>query len=232
MRARARTLYTKTAPDLVPRPSIPIESQHPAAEEENKVESALSKLPETLTSKAGGWLGGLTKVLAGFAILIALSEIPNAGKTIVQPFQNPKNKDLSESAGQEVSDEIIADLGEMSDYFKFVVVGLQPGSASGAPSFRAAPVNTGIESGGADAVGNANTLSLPGGFKVPVNTLLLPIQGPMRWMLGVRVINGSIHRTAKGYSLRATSSDGGPWSETSSDTSDSVVPDLAKKIAF
>jgi tetratricopeptide (TPR) repeat protein len=230
LHTRVRALFAKAPKvpgDKAPAPPAAAAADGQAAAAGREAES----LPEVLDAKASGWLGSLAKVLAGLLILIALREIPNAHKTIIQPFQASKEEaGLSKDAGQEASDEVIASLGQMSTYLKSVLISLRPGASRGSPVFRSS-ANLGNDAG-KDAVGDANSLSLPGGFKVPADMLLLPIQGPMRWLLGVRIINGSVHRTSEGHMLLATSSGGETWSETSPDTSDAAIAQLAKKIAF
>jgi tetratricopeptide (TPR) repeat protein len=228
--SRPRGIATNESPDtnnLQAIAAAPEGTKEVLARNETKLQPGTAKAE----TRVGAWLGGIAKTLIGVAILIAVSEIPNARKTIIQPFQTPKFKDREENVGQDISDEIIKSLGKMSDQFRPLAIELPPSETGKGPNFRE-PSTTETSGGASDALGKGNTLGLPGGVTLPLNLLLLPIQTPMRWLLKVRVINGSLLPAATGYTLLATSSDGESWSVDADEAPDASIPDLAQRMAF
>ncbi len=201
-----------------------------AAPEAVHDEVAPKSEPRRPKSPVLAWAGLVAKTLVGVVILIAVSEIPNFHKTLVQPFQ-AKVKDVDASAGQEISDEVINGLGEISQKLRPLVWLAPPKSAGTQLTFRAVP-ETEVSSVAAEALGKGNSLGLPGGVSLPLNMLLLPVQAPMRYLLGVRVINGSLHKVGQGYTLLAASSDGETWSVHSDKPLEAAVPELASRMAF
>ncbi|MGC2403832.1 MAG: hypothetical protein WA510_28825 [Acidobacteriaceae bacterium] len=182
---------------------------------------------------ARAWIGGIAKTLVGVAILIAISEMPNARQTLIGTFHTPKFKEAEteDDVGEAISDEVINSLAGIGKQLRPLVVGL-PASGTGATQFRA-PSATDTTGGVSEALGKGTSLGLPGGVSVPLNLLLLPIQTPMRWLLGVRVIQGSLYESDQGFTLLASSSNGETWNVShTGKLIEAAIPDLADSMAF
>jgi tetratricopeptide (TPR) repeat protein len=181
----------------------------------------------------GGWTGAVVKTLVGVAILIAISEFPNSHETLIETFHTPKftESETEEDVGQAISDEIIDSLARIGKQLQPLVIGL-PADRAGPSQFRT-PSTGDLNGGVSEALAKGTNLGLPGGVSVPLNLLLMPIQAPMRWLLGVRVIRGSLHQSDEGFTLLANSSNGQAWEVPFAGKSlKAAVPVLAERMAF
>jgi len=150
------------------------------------------------------------KLLIIIALLLAFTELPHTGKTIIQPFTTSgQNKADQDNAGQFVSDRLIADLGAINQLLRPDSILLSPG-ASGGVNIKF--VTAGGEASGVDAVLAKSDDVTIAGVKIPPGLLVAPIQGPMRIVLGVRLISGSLQDDGDGYTLLAASNRGETWS--------------------
>lgn len=172
------------------------------------------------------------KAFAGIILLIALNEFPNAGKTIIQPLMI--HGDIGES-GEAAANRLLTNILVMSQE-------LQPDVMIPTPGQRAQSVKLAAFKAGAVDVelGKGTEFSL-GPVTIPLHLLLVPIQTPVRAMLGTRVIAGNIQNEGVRYTLVASSSDGQSWVVTVPDTverqgndSNTVSPldTLTEKLAF
>jgi tetratricopeptide (TPR) repeat protein len=193
---------------------------------------ALSRFKGLLTIDT--WLKATVKTLVGLLILVAISEIPNIGKTIIQPFSGlhrEKGKEsgtvpsehpqdatgkliIQASTGDEkgkdkefgslVSDHLFDAIGSMKESLRTDVT-LSKGGGKGVTL--ADTVSGEVASDLNAVLGKSSDMEI-GGVKIPLSLLAGPIQGPLRWVLGVRVITGSYHEDESGYALLARSSTG------------------------
>jgi tetratricopeptide (TPR) repeat protein len=208
-----------------------------------------------------GWLAGflsvssvpaaLVKTLLGLALLIALSEMPNAGKTIIEPFkivslrdrelrnetekdreQAQRERDQREQAlGRAVADRLLNMLGQLRQELQPDIIIVQPtqtGSPDGQegtsgtkdkakPGAKTKPSTFVISSVGASGIDAAVAKSSDievGSVKIPLGVLVSPIQMPMRALLKVRLISGTLHEDGRGYTLLAWSNAGESWRVT------------------
>jgi tetratricopeptide (TPR) repeat protein len=150
----------------------------------------------------------ILKTLIGIVILIALGEIPNTGKTIVLPFEaleplGLQNADDKKDIGRLISERIVNTLGLLKQDFRSDIFILSPGKTS-------AQATLGEESTMLQASVKDSDIQI-GGVKIPLSLLTLPIQSPVRKILGVRVIRGTIQKEGKYYVLFASSSTGETW---------------------
>jgi tetratricopeptide (TPR) repeat protein len=165
--------------------------------------------------KAKSVAGAMLKVLAGLVLLVALFEIPNARKTIVLPFSTP---DLSQEdmkirgdLGRVISDRIVNTLGLLGqelqpDLTIYAPTESKPGAKKDA---RAVTVMS-EDTGGLQAEVKGVDVDVLG-TKIPLGLLTVPIVEPMRRILGVRVIHGSLLREGNAYVLVASSTWGETW---------------------
>src|SRR5262249_13110179 len=67
---------------------------------------------------ATSWPSLVLKTLVGLAILVALNEIPNHGKTIIIPFTTLGLKDSEKDLGRLISDRTVHTLGSLRREFQ------------------------------------------------------------------------------------------------------------------
>lgn len=156
---------------------------------------------------ASSLAGVLVKLGAGIVLLVALSEVPNAGTTIIGTF-TVESDGLQKDTGLALSDNLVYALHTLNESLRSDIALVQ-GGASKSASFRFATANDGPANLGA-ALAKQPDMSVFG-VNVPVGLLVAPIQAPMRWLLGVRVISGSIYTGPRYYTALAHSSSGDGW---------------------
>jgi tetratricopeptide (TPR) repeat protein len=144
----------------------------------------------------------VAKAIVGIILLIALNELPNAGKTIIQPLK--VHGDIHES-GEAAANRLLTNILIMSQE-------LQPDIMIPTPGQKAKSVKlSSFKTGAPDVeLGKGTDFSI-GGVSIPLQLLLVPIQTPVRAMLGTRVIAGNVQNEGVRYTLDAGSSDGQSW---------------------
>ncbi len=189
------------------------------------------------------WPAVVVKTLAGVCVLIAVSELPNAGKTLIQPLKVsalPGRNEFGQSAsernelGQFFSERVVNTLSLLhKDLRKEIILFLQPDveEVQGEVSFALVSASESMNPS-ATALGKSEDLEF-GPVKIPLGLLVAPIQGPMRWLLDVHLIDGSIQAEQHGHSLLARSTTGETWKVTLplTDPSQPVTPILPDIIA-
>jgi tetratricopeptide (TPR) repeat protein len=190
---------------------------------------------------------GLLKLAILLVAAVVLFEIPNRGKTLLQPFKaavvKPKAGEVPGVEGQAVIGQVVFDhvvntLGALTqDLQPDVILLLPPDPLQGA-QFRT------IAAGGSGSIdpflSGPSDLDLGVGVKIPLGFMLTPIVKPVRWLLGVRIIEGSVLADPQGYTVLVRSSSGEVWqarlrgSEGSQDRLEpaSAFRDLALELAF
>ncbi|MDP4301473.1 tetratricopeptide repeat protein [Leptothrix discophora] len=150
--------------------------------------------------------GAVLKALAGVLVLVALSEIPNAGHTVVLPFQTPDAEPFKGS-GQALADHVVASLARQNDELLpdlSVLKDLKPADALAARATSQATSTI-------DAALKKDVDLEFGGVKIPLGALVAPVQAPMRTLLGVRVVSGSLHVNQDAHTLLGANSAGDSW---------------------
>jgi tetratricopeptide (TPR) repeat protein len=171
------------------------------------------KFISRLVSFNSFWAGAVT-ILAGIAVLIALSEIPNAGKCIIEPFKVTRDNARNPVMGEDLADRVVNALNEIKQLSRPERVFFWDSNHDGKESltsFRFTAVDTSDESV-KSALMKSNDLQI-GPVRVPLSLFISPVQEPMRALLRVRRITGSMQQTEQGYLLMAGSSDGQSWQE-------------------
>ncbi len=151
----------------------------------------------------------LLKVVAAVLLLVALAEIPNAGKTIILAVQTPEGT-AYKGIGQAVADQLASRLAVLNDELRPDLILLKALTKDGSKGMLAT-------SHGSSTLDTALAKSSDvkwGEFSFPLATLVAPVQAPMRTLLGVRVISGSLHETHEAYTLLAESTAGENWTVT------------------
>ena len=170
------------------------------------------------------WPVAVLKVLIGLIVLIILNEIPNFGKTVIQPF-SVVVKETSDRLGQVVSAQI---LNGLSSYQK----DLQPDDVQ----LESDKIFKYVSPGEIVTSAYAKSADFDiGGVKIPLEVLAAPIQSPLRRLLGVRVISGKLYADEeKRYSLLANSSGGTTWKTALDLKTENIEPVtyLSEKLAF
>ena len=161
---------------------------------------------------------GLLKLAFLLVAAVVLFEIPNRGKTLLQPFKAAvvKSKDGEVPAveqqaaiGQAVFDHLVNTLGALTQDLQPDVILLLPPDPLRGAQFRT------IAAGGSGSIdpflSGAPDLDLGVGVKIPLGFVLTPIVKPVRWLLGVRIIEGSVLADPQGYTVLVRSSSGEVW---------------------
>ncbi|HEY0606788.1 MAG TPA: hypothetical protein VGD58_27970 [Herpetosiphonaceae bacterium] len=151
----------------------------------------------------------IVKLLLVMALLIILSESLNAGKTIIQPFRvsgAPQQAHL----GPALSDHVINDLGTVMQQMRPDII-VPVSSAPGGPNVKYIPAGA---SNGLDTALAENASVTIGGVQLPTSLLIGPLQSPVRWLMNVRLINGSVQVNGTNSTLLASSSHGETWTVT------------------
>lgn len=184
----------------------------------------------------------------GIVLLVALSEIPNAGKTLIHQFSvdilGQKEQDANK-LGSIIADRVLVHVGTLERDLQPDAVLLVPGSKGQAKS-EFVPL-VGGEVNLATALGTSKGISL-GGVEIPIKAIAPPIQYMMRRLLNARSIYGTFYARSDSYSLLAYSSSGESWeaapkSKVSAEGSREAAPnskvsveqaatDLADDLAF
>ena len=160
----------------------------------------------------------LMKLGVLFVALVVAYEIPHAGKTVLQPFTalaiNVKKDEvevptvsLQADIGRAIFDHLINTLGALTAELQPDVILLLPPDPERGARFRT------LAAGGSGSIDPflTQTVDLDLGVKVPLGLLLTPVLQPVRWALGVRVVNGSVLADPQGYTVLVRSSTGEMW---------------------
>ena len=178
---------------------------------------------------------------------VVLFEIPNRGKTLLQPFKaavvKPKQGEVPSveqqaAIGQVVFDHLVNTLGALTQDLQPDVILLLPPDPLRGAQFRT------IAAGGSGSLdpflSGPSDLDLGVGVKIPLGFVLTPIVKPVRWLLGVRIIEGSVLADPQGYTVLVRSSSGEVWQARLRGTEQSqerlapasAFKDLALELAF
>jgi tetratricopeptide (TPR) repeat protein len=151
----------------------------------------------------------LVRALIAIALLIVVSDIPNAGRTIIYPF-DPGDLTADKSLAQEFPTWVLHEISLLQRELTplMIVVSRKEGDR-----ITAAPVVNEIDA----AISKSPDLEY-GSVKIPLNLFVTPIQTPVRKLLGARVITGALHGDTHSYSVVATSNAGEIWSASAPST--------------
>lgn len=162
--------------------------------------------------------GTILKLVSIFIALVVVGEIPNAGKTIVESFTSTEvsatekgdkdsDKEISKDLGRLVSERVVNTIGMVGQEIRPDLVLLDE-KGKGATWL---PVS-GSEASNVQAALASTSFEIPGTkISIPLGFVISPIQKPLRWLLGVRVIHGSVQKDGNRYVLLANSSTGQTW---------------------
>jgi tetratricopeptide (TPR) repeat protein len=160
----------------------------------------------------------LVKMVVLLVALVVAYEIPHAGKTLLQPFSAVtvagKAGDVptvspQPEIGRAVFDHLVNTLGTLTLELQPDLILLLPPEPERGARFRT------LASGGSGSIDpfltQATDIELMGGVKVPLGLVLMPVLRPVRWMLNVRVVDGSVLADPQGYTVLARSTSGEMW---------------------
>lgn len=149
-------------------------------------------------------------------LLITANEVPNAGKTVIEPFvvtglsapqEQEQEQEHEQALGQILAESLLKALGDLKWVLLPEVMLQQPGDTHQMKQFGYAS-----DISGTSALATQNlVLEISGGIKVPFRMLAAPIQAPVRALLGVNVIRGTLYEEQTRYILLARSSNGESW---------------------
>jgi tetratricopeptide (TPR) repeat protein len=185
--------------------------------------------------KVGSWPAAVVKTLVGIVILVALCEIPNAGKMIIQPFKGAPGMSAEKPFGELASDHLLDAIGDINQTLRPDVALIY--SIDNAKVKKEMIVVVGNAEAGVDAaLGKSSDLDF-GVVKIPLSLIVAPVQLPVRALLGVRVINGSFHEDKSSFTLLARSNEGHNFQATLPKTDSAQQPvdaldKLAQNLAF
>ena len=126
------------------------------------------------------------KLLVLVILLVAVNEIQNRGKTIIQPFQAIGFQDTA-ALMNSANDRLINDLSILNQELQPIII--FP-TSSGAVKKRIDYVQAGNISSFEASLNNSGEFEL-GTVRIPANVLVSPVQGLVRPWLKVRMVNGS-----------------------------------------
>lgn len=160
----------------------------------------------------------LVKIGLLFVVLVVAYEVPHAGKTLLQPFTAVAVKVTANEVptvspqadiGRAIFDHLINTLGALTLELQPDVILLLPPEPDRGARFRM------LAAGGSGSIDpfltQATEVELVGGVRVPLGLVLTPVLRPVRWLLGVRVVDGSVLADAQGYTVLVRSSSGEMW---------------------
>ncbi|OJT20054.1 hypothetical protein BO221_33235 [Archangium sp. Cb G35] len=147
-------------------------------------------------------------------LLIAANEVPNAGKTVIEPFvvtglsaSQEQEREQEQELGQTFAESLTNALGNLKRVLQPEVMLQQPGNTHQMKQFGYASDASGTSAAATQDL----ALEISGGIKVPFRMLAAPIQAPVRALLGVNVIRSTLYEEQTRYILLARSSDGESW---------------------
>jgi tetratricopeptide (TPR) repeat protein len=148
----------------------------------------------------------ILRLVAAVVLLVAVAEIPNAGRTIVEPFTTIGLPDTQKALGGVVADRIANTLGRLGQEFRADLLLFNP-------SGRELKVSAEGEQTESLQIAGKSNVQILGTLTIPFVFFLAPIQSPVRRLLGVRVIHGSVEKQGQVYVLLAGSTSGEFWRE-------------------
>ena len=185
---------------------------------------------------------GILKLAFLLVAAVVLFEIPNRGKTLLQPFKaavvRPKEGEVpgveqQAAIGQAVFDHLVNTLGALTQDLQPDVILLLPPDPLRGAQFRT------IAAGGSGSIdpflSGPSDIDLGVGVKIPLGFVLTPIVKPIRWALGVRIVEGSVLADPQGYTVLVRSSSGEVWQarlRRPDLAPDRAFHDLALELAF
>jgi hypothetical protein len=178
----------------------------------------------------------ITKFAVLAVALIIVSESPNAGHTVVEPFTSQmKEEGAPVPLGQRVSDRVLNEVALINQQLRPDTVRLLPRGAESEPAFKPVP---GSSAGAEGTFAKGSEVDL-GYVKVPASFVLAVTRDPIRSLMGVRVVTGTVQSGPRGHDLLARSSTGETWrigpsppAETSGPVAGDPVNELAEQLAF
>jgi tetratricopeptide (TPR) repeat protein len=208
----------------------------------------------------GSWLKSLMSrgfsvvgvALAAVVLLVVLNELPEAGKTMIQPFKVyvfPEHDNLDKSVlerdelGQAMSERVVHTFNRLRQVLQQeIVLSLKPDEEDAEGKVKLTLISAGNSTNfGGTALGKSAEVEFSG-VKMPLGAIASPVRNTLRWLLGGRVINGSVQpEDLQGYVLLANSSAGESWKADFSTDKPSragalippaAVANLASQLAF
>ncbi|MFE8599946.1 hypothetical protein [Archangium violaceum] len=167
-------------------------------------------------------------------LLIAANEVPNAGKTVIEPFvvtglspPQKQEQEQEQALGQTLAESLMNTLGDLKWVLQPEVMLQQPGDTHQMKQFGYA-----ADTSGTSAAATQNlVMELSGGIKVPFGMLAAPIQAPVRALLGVNVIRSTLYEEQTRYILFARNSNGESWRVELDKKDLSAEPKLADAVS-
>lgn len=144
--------------------------------------------------------------------LVFFFELPNAGKTIIEPF-NVAGMEGDEKLGGAISDQLADALGVLQQELRPDLLTMRTVTNRITPDSRAVEARytpTEQKAGLSSKVPQEANLEL-GSVKLPFQVLISPFEPLVRTVLRVHVIRGSLHEYQSHYTLLARDSDGRTW---------------------
>jgi tetratricopeptide (TPR) repeat protein len=201
-----------------------------------QVAKAFATWTKDLTSVTS-WPTAVLKALLLAIVLITISELPNARKTIIQPFSTgaPPGHD---TFGKAISDRLFYELGLLNQRLQPATITPERAEGRGVKYLEvradASALNT--------ALGDVKDIDI-GEVHIPMQLFFTPVQIPVRAFLNVRVVGGNLQTNGDRYTLLATATTGATWSAstprvaTTRSARDSVALNdaaarLAEQLAF
>jgi tetratricopeptide (TPR) repeat protein len=185
------------------------------------------------------------QVVLVIVLLIAVNELPYAGKLTLQPFNTFGFSEEEEELGELMAEEIYYNLELLRQQLQPAFLIPSPAAMGNAEiGLEILPMM--LEESGLDAALTKSPDLELFGIKIPLGILMAPIQRPIRALFGIRSLNGSLQLEHNHYTAHAASPAlGATWTahfeyvpgedgqvDLTSSLHANAVAELAKMIAF
>ena len=144
------------------------------------------------------------KAVVGVAIVVAVSDLPNARRTLIYPF-DAGDLATDKAVAQEFPTWVLREIDVLQQELAPLMI--VSNGQQREQKISAAPVVNGVDA----AISKSSDLEY-GSVRIPLSLLVVPIQTPVRKVIGARVITGTLHGDTESYSAVAMATSGEIWS--------------------
>lgn len=175
--------------------------------------------------KGNGWAVAVRGIIGSvlvLMVLIAFGEMLQINRLVIEPLAWQGGDEDKDRVADRISQGVVNSLGEMRrELVPVLLVSAAANPKSGANSQVRSAV---LDSDAMRAALAKNDDLKVGSFTIPVSVVTDPVQRIVRWLLGIHVVSGTIHRgPGNTYIILISSSPGDSWRVPGRDTMSSTV---------
>ncbi len=156
----------------------------------------------------------VVKTLALCLVVLAINEIGNRRKTIVEPFRVLAEPSVEKKSGlgEDVAGYLFNQLGLFEKELRQTVIPLTGSVQASAPGTDRVSSGFAASSGFYEGLSFVSSTEVViANVRIPVHVLLSPILRPIRSLLGTRVLTGAVQLDEDSYKLIVSSTRGESW---------------------